>query len=325
MSPKISIIIPCYNIAHHIGRCIDSVLSQTFTDFELLLLNDGSKDETLTILEDYAQRNERIKVFTHSNHGVSYTRNRGIKNARGKYIMFIDGDDYVKPDYLEKHLEHAEEGVWVISGFVNVKDGIEKKNPNFKAFLERYKDGNLNQKDVLKVLKYDSLNTPCLKIYQKEILVRQQVEFDEKVSYQEDLIFNLKYISFLKEVRLIDYFGYYYIEHSSSSSNKYHSDFQYTTLLFQSLVDLIRDNEDEEIVNEFIFHTNLRRIGNLFHQNSPLKKAEQRKEIKEIIASSFYEKCLSFIRVSRINPLLKMILKSRNERLIFWYFSLRKI
>ena len=100
----VSIIIPCYNIAQHLPTCIQSVLLQTFTDFELLLINDGSTDTTLQICEQFAANDSRIKVFTHQNKGVSYTRNRGIKEAKGEYIMFVDGDDYVERDYIEKHL-----------------------------------------------------------------------------------------------------------------------------------------------------------------------------------------------------------------------------
>ena len=91
--PAISIIIPVYNAQKHIAKCIDSILEQDFTDFELLLLNDGSKDDSLSILNYYAAIDERVKVVDKENEGVAKTRNKGITLAQGEYIMFVDNDD----------------------------------------------------------------------------------------------------------------------------------------------------------------------------------------------------------------------------------------
>lgn len=100
ISPKISIIVPVYNDEKYVGRCINSILAQTFTDFELLLIDDGSKDTSGKICDEYANRDRRIKVFHKENGGVSTARNAGIKNSNGEWIIFLDSDDYFLPEAL---------------------------------------------------------------------------------------------------------------------------------------------------------------------------------------------------------------------------------
>ena len=94
MTPKISVIVPVYNVEKYLPRCIDSILSQTFTDFELLLIDDGSPDNCGKICDEYAAKDSRVRVFHKPNGGVSSARNLGLDNARGEWIAFIDSDDF---------------------------------------------------------------------------------------------------------------------------------------------------------------------------------------------------------------------------------------
>ena len=99
-SPKISVIVPVYKVEEYLHRCIDSILSQSFTDFELILVDDGSPDNCGKICDEYAQKDSRVRVFHKPNGGVSSARNLGLDNANGEWIAFIDSDDYVDVDYL---------------------------------------------------------------------------------------------------------------------------------------------------------------------------------------------------------------------------------
>ena len=101
-SPKISVIIPAYNVERYIKQCVETVLYNSFKDFEIIVVNDGSTDGTYTILKKLVTEDERIRVFTTSNKGLSAARNFGIRQARGEYFTFVDGDDYVNEYYLEK-------------------------------------------------------------------------------------------------------------------------------------------------------------------------------------------------------------------------------
>lgn len=100
-NPIISVIVPVYNVEKYLSRCIESILTQTFTDFELLLINDGSTDKSGRICDEYAKNDTRVKVYHNDNHGVSFSRNFGIKKALGEWIIYIDGDDYFLPNAIE--------------------------------------------------------------------------------------------------------------------------------------------------------------------------------------------------------------------------------
>ncbi len=101
MNPKISVIVPVYNVEKYLRRCIDSILSQTFSDFELLLIDDGSKDKSGDICDEYVAKDVRIKVFHKANAGVSSARNLGLDKAKGEFIFFVDSDDFLDKTHLE--------------------------------------------------------------------------------------------------------------------------------------------------------------------------------------------------------------------------------
>lgn len=100
-NPKISVIVPVYNVEKYLRKCVDSILSQTFTDFELLLIDDGSKDHSGEICDEYALQDDRVKVFHKENGGVSSARNLGIDVAKGEWITFVDADDYIAENLLQ--------------------------------------------------------------------------------------------------------------------------------------------------------------------------------------------------------------------------------
>ncbi len=105
-NPKISVIVPVYNVEQYLPRCIDSILAQTFTDFELLLIDDGSRDNSGKICDEYAEKDSRIRVFHKENGGVSSARNVGLDNTCGEYVSFIDSDDWIGPSFLPLIPQH---------------------------------------------------------------------------------------------------------------------------------------------------------------------------------------------------------------------------
>lgn len=118
-SPKISIVVPVYNAEKYLGRCINSILAQTFVDFEVLLIDDGSKDYSGNICDDYALIDMRIKVIHKKNEGVSTARNVGLDSARGEWIAFVDADDFVYPTWLHNYIVLADGYDLVVQGFKN--------------------------------------------------------------------------------------------------------------------------------------------------------------------------------------------------------------
>ena len=136
-NPKISVIIPVYNAESTLRRCVDSVLAQTFTDFECLIINDGSKDRSGAICDEYAARDSRVKVFHKENGGVSSARNVGLDNATGEWIAFVDSDDWAGEKYLESFSEYLDADL-IISGIQSVN-----KNEIVANRESEYIDGGL--------------------------------------------------------------------------------------------------------------------------------------------------------------------------------------
>lgn len=323
MSNKVSIIIPCFNIELHISKCVDSILQQTYQDFEILLIDDGSADNTLEVCREYEEKDSRIKVHTHSNKGVSYTRNRGIELAQNELLVFIDGDDFIKEGYIERLVKGYEEGAWTICGMINVRAGVEKENENFYRLLNQFPEGVINKEEFLYLLKFYSYSSPCARIYSKSIIAENKIVFPEDISYQEDLIFNMEYSKYIERVYLLDYFGYYYMEHSVSSTGRYHHNFDHIDLLYFQLKEIIKSGDKEEtILKRFIFDTILKKLSNDFHADSVLSDKQKLQKISILIQTSSYQYIQDYIWKSPINFIYKIVLFSNNKRLIFNYLKL---
>ena len=192
MSPKVSVIVPVYNSEKYIEKCLNSIIEQTYKDFELIVINDGSKDNSLEILEKY--KNDFPKVITlinQENIGVSKTRNNAIKMAKGKYVMFIDNDDFIDKDYIETFINEAEKEDYdvVLGGY---------RRPNEKG--EIIKKLKLPQEEWAKFMIF----APWARIYKKEYLLKNDIEF-LSVNIGEDVYFNIQAMMISKKIKIIDY------------------------------------------------------------------------------------------------------------------------
>lgn len=321
MNYKVSVIIPCYNIDRYLSDCIESILKQTYTNFELLLIDDGSSDETQNICNEYCERDIRVKVFSHENRGVSYTRNKGILYSTGDLLMFVDGDDYIKSDCIEKLVEKYDGGLWPICGMINVRNNQAMNNERYSQLIEKYPDGEIEIYDFFELLKFSSFSSPCARIYSKAIIIKNNLSFNEEITYQEDLIFNLEYSKYVKAAILLNYFGYYYIEHQNSSTGRFHSRFDHIDLLMNDLKKLIRTDSDEYELKRFVFDTTLRKIANLHHSNAPLNNKQKRKELKRIFHSESFCYSYDYIVKSQVNVVLKYLLKIKSPFLVNAYYT----
>jgi glycosyltransferase involved in cell wall biosynthesis len=319
----ISIVVPCYNISDYIESCIDSILNQTYTNFELLLLDDGSIDNTLFICKDYQQKDKRIRVFTHENKGVSYTRNRGIREANGEFIMFVDGDDFIEEHYLEKHVSNSDGYSWVVSGLKRIVNGIEKKSTLFGKLLGTNEFLILNQINGISLFTYNSLSTPCCKLYRKDLLLKHQLFFDEKLTYQEDIDFNVAYLKLSDSIKLINYYGYNYVSHQASSSSNFHPDLSHVEDLFVKLLPLISNEKDRLHFERFFLHSNLKRIANIFHPNSFFDFKSSLSELKMIFKSKSFKYSKNHLKEMEISIMLKLLISLEISLAVYMYFKIR--
>lgn len=215
MLPLVSIIIPVYNAEEYLINCLDSVVNQIYENMEIILVNDGSIDDSGMICNEYAEKDCRIKVIHKANRGVSHSRNIGIKNANGQYILFIDSDDSIDNDYVYVMIKAAvyNNSDLVISCIEDVYENNSKiRQINTTALTNNF------VKDY-KILK-DLLRAPYVKLYKKDILERNNIKFPEDMKLSEDQVFNFQYYSKIKNYKFINYCGYKYFHRSTISLSK---------------------------------------------------------------------------------------------------------
>ncbi|MBQ8596495.1 MAG: glycosyltransferase [Lachnospiraceae bacterium] len=216
MTPLVSIIVPIYNAQEKIGRCIESILNQTYKDFELILLDDGSTDESGSICDAYAKKDDRIIVVHKENSGVSDTRNLGISMAKGEYLQFLDSDDWITPDattlFVRAAVEHNCD--MVIADFYRVigervsqkgaieEDGLMDRTAFAEIMMQRPAD-----------FYYGVLWN---KFYKRSVIEEYQIKMDSSVSWCEDFMFNLEYIRHIQTVYALKVPIYYYVKTKDS-------------------------------------------------------------------------------------------------------------
>lgn len=210
----ISIIIPVYNSEQYLRACIDSVLGQSFNDFELLLINDGSTDSSGKICDEYALKDARVRVFHKENGGASSARNLGIENACGEWICFIDSDDKISDNYFnlfKRDLPYSD----II--FV----GIDKIDQNKVISRVRFNDEMMETYDFLnKYTLFSRFAGPVGKFYKATIIQQNQLQFNEKIHNGEDGLFNLCFLVKSQKVYFDNHSIYYYLKRENSLSSR---------------------------------------------------------------------------------------------------------
>ncbi len=220
MKPKLSVVIPVFNAAPYLRRCIDSLLAQSLRECQFIFVNDGSTDDSASILERYAAKEKRIRVIHQCNKGVSMARNAGLAAAEGEYIGFVDADDDIAPDLYERmHTAATQEDCdVVVSNFVSELDGHQVVT-SYPFHSNMVIPEPCIRNEVLPFfMRSDSLNTACNKLYRKRIIEAYSIQFPERVALGEDGMFNILYFSRIRSMLYIDYTGYYYRETPGSAT-----------------------------------------------------------------------------------------------------------
>lgn len=276
MMPKFSVIIPVYNTENYLDRCTLSCINQTYKDFEIILINDGSKDNSGTICDEYSKKDNRIKVIHQENAGVSTARNVGIINAIGDYIVFLDSDDYLEFNMLEK-LNNIIENNEVECIIYNLKNELENKIVYGKELID----------SLITLIRTETINSPWNKIYKRSIIEKYNIKFDKKIQIGEDLLFNISYISKIKTIYLYnDKLYNYTIENNNSLTSKYKKD-KYIQLMFvdSRIKEYLKSYNDKRLLEceKFV------RLKNIFscfmdlsHKECKYSKKEKLQFIKKV-------------------------------------------
>lgn len=248
MKSLVSIIVPVYNAETFLSKCIESIIQQDYDSIEILLIDDGSKDNSLKICQEYSDKYENVKVFSKKNTGVSDTRNYGIKRSNGKYICFVDSDDYLEENYVSLMVKTIEKDNTdlVIATYNVVGDN------NFKTDLEALKKikGIRNKEEVLKkIINIEENNCifgyiwRCL--YKKDIIYSNKILF-ETMRMSEDYLFLVEYINACNLISVIDDSIYNYRINKYSVTSKYISTLLDDMICVNDKIynSIVKNNED---------------------------------------------------------------------------------
>ncbi len=254
MKPEVSIIVPVYNAEMYLSRCIESIIGQTYKNIELILINDGSADRSGNICDEFVQRDNRIIVVHKKNDGVSAARNDGIKLSRGRYLQFVDSDDYIDEKMTAILIDKAlrNDSDIVICGF----NTIDYKTGESVPFAYSRTDLNLDYKEFLAIY-YDLylaryLNTPCNKLFKAGLVKDNEIYFESGIDYGEDLIFNLEVFKRCNKFSIINscLYNYALYHNNDSLTRKLRANmYEIQKMMFEEVVAAYADSDgfSEEI------------------------------------------------------------------------------
>lgn len=285
MENLVSIIIPVYNVEQYIEKCVISCINQTYNNIEIIVVNDGSTDSSQAILNKLAIEYTQLKIIHKKNGGVSSARNIGIKESRGDYIVFVDGDDYLANGAIEYMMKIIKQTSSEFAILRNCFTSINQKQ--YKDKIEK-----INNEDAIMLLLGFSMELGCWnKIYSKELMQREQIFFDEELFYGEGLHFILKIAKNAKSIGIGTKSVYYYRKNNMQSAT---SSFNYEKFengeksLLKIKEEIINNSKKIEIIWTYHYA--------MFCQNALLECINNRKYINdyESVYKKWKEKFNSF-------------------------------
>lgn len=325
MLAKVSVIVPIHNSEKSLPRCLKSILLQSFKNLEIILVNDGSQDNSLEICEKFRQKDNRIIIINKKNSGVSSARNSGLKIASGEFIQFVDADDFLNFNMLECMLKKINENDAdiAICGYNKISSKrIIKKSPNnfdtdclieFKdCFIDLYKNA--------------FLNAPWNKLYRRQKI---KTYFDETLSIGEDLLFNLSYISNCDKISVMDQILYNYdVSLQNSLACQYDEKLFYTQIFLNKEVqNFLKENfnsNDFSEINEVFAKEIYYYLKKLVFLSKGQRK-EKIKKIKSCVKNSNVRDMLYNIKLSDFQiKIVCNLMKLKQIKIIYMFFYLKK-
>lgn len=298
-TPKYSIIVPVYNAETYLPDAIESVLSQDFNDWELILINDGSIDKSQTICEYYQKQDQRIKLISKNNEGVSVTRNIGLESAKGEFIVFLDADDWLEKVFLKtaNQIVNETDVDLLVLNYNEVNGTCEKRGT---AISESLCSGVHNNKKDLIDFTLELASGDCLdwyglmrpvwaKVFKRRFLVEHNIRFDEKLKYGEDAAFLLKYLTVVEKIAYRNEYVYFYRNNIlSAMNNKKWEGSTHGEHYFSVVEQTIKDNASDISLAKFWFNI----VENDWKvlEKEELPYLNKRNTIKNLFSTELYKR-----------------------------------
>ena len=315
-SDLISVIVPVYNSEKYLNICVESILKQTYKNIEVILINDGSTDASLSICNKYKELDKRVIVINQKNNGVSAARNKGLEISNGNYISFIDSDDHIKPTYLEElHNAIIKNNADVVRCCAIFEDGNENHRIESISIKGKYKTDDLLAKHLSKFLTYNN-NIGC---YVWALLTKKEIapKFNKNLSYMEDTVYYLQLMENAKTFYFLDSPLYYYVYNSAGLSKNYNNFLENIKKLLDSykkIESIIKDNKiiDLSIIDDM-------RVTYFYACITQIKMYA-----KSAGYSKLSNKTNGFFNDNTINKYILKINKAKlnlNKKLLFFMYS----
>lgn len=322
----VSIIVPVYNIETYLRECVESILNQTYKNFELLLIDDGSKDSSPAICDEFAKMDSRVIAIHKMNEGPSATRNRGIDEAKGEFIVFVDSDDLIHEEMLEK-MVNAVTGYntdLCICGYERFRDEWKQRSRISPYSLVIFQ----SQMELASVYNRASTNmfgvSIWAKMYRTEIIKNNNIRFREDIDYEEDCCFNLDYFRHVTTTAVLRDYFYFYRQMEQSLSKGYRKDiFKFLVNGYRGrrafLEQLGMETGGAELIFFIVVKTTLIKIF-----DSELPKEEKLREYETVIS---FEECQavseqSVVSKVRLTRLLSKAIIQKNPQKIHTLLTL---
>ena len=213
-SPLISVVLPTYNVAQYLQQCLESVAAQTYRNIEVIIIIDGATDGSYEIAQEFCKTDSRFAVYWQENAGSGPARNAGLAHCKGEFVMFVDPDDWIEAELLEKLYEAQSEGDYDLVASTRIKVEYDSKGQVKKIKPQHLADETFVGQDAVRhaymqMLRTGVVSNPTQKLFKMSVIREHQVEFP-LLKRSQDIVFNYRYYSFIQSLRLISYSGYNY-------------------------------------------------------------------------------------------------------------------
>ncbi len=310
---KLSVLIPVYNTERTLKRCLDSILNQTLKDIEIVIVNDGSEDQSQDIIKEYAERNKNIKWIYQSNQGLGAARNKGIELSQGEYVAFLDSDDWVDGDYYSKLYNHAkkEESELVISSYI-----IEKEGDKNKSKAKHY----FSSKDeyLMALIEGKVAGFSWNKLYKKSLIINNKLKFPIRgvLENVEDQFFSTRCVVLANKISFMNESNIHYMIYSDSIARKYQK------TLYRDILMLYKENKvlfrhlrrDPKILEIILLNGLISIVNNEFKPERNVGLSKKINLIKNVLQIPEYRKALGSFKNYKFKKiyLLYLILLRQN-------------
>ncbi len=326
-----SIIIPVYNVEKYLERCINSIINQTEKNIEIILVDDGSLDKSGDICDSFAKNDSRIVVIHKKNGGLSDARNKGLEISNGKYILFVDSDDWCQKNFVKEICNIAELNLvdLVVCGYkINYVNNNYSINKNFN-FEKKFYGKKEIPEAIINLDINGMFNVVWNKLYKREIIEKFRIKFDINGVPGEDLLFNCKYFRYINNIYLLDKIYYNYMRQDEETLVcKYREDLYNKVKIFnqqrEKLYDFYNMNSKiykkilSELYIEYIFCC----IPNLYRKDCCLTKYERKKYINIILSDSDVKNNIKLCKFKSFNlKLFKFLYIINSTTLTFSTYS----